>query len=94
LPHSQSHNNYNNNRFSVPYHQFNKFSNENASPDLQSFGNNVPVPKTNKNHHHKNRKGRGGSNNNYRGNSQNTINDNRLNKSVSFIQFFQCQTLI
>lgn len=85
LPHTQTHNNYNNTRYSVPYHQFNKFSNENASPDLESFGNNVPVPKLNKNHnHHKNnKKARGGSNNNYRANGHNMNNDNRLNKSLN-----------
>ena len=75
LPHTNSHNNYNNNRY---YHQFNKF-NDNA-PDLNSFGNNVPVPKLTE----KKRKGRGGgANNNYRGTGK--FNDNgRLNKSVSF----------
>lgn len=85
LPHTQTHNNYNNTRYSVPYHQFNKFSNENASPDLESFGNNVPVPKLNKNNNHNknNKKARGGSNNNYRGNGHHMNNDNRLNKSLN-----------
>lgn len=74
LPHTNSHNNYNNNRY---YHQFNKF-NDNA-PDLNSFGNNVPVPKLAE----KKRKGRGGgANNNYRGTGK--FNDNgRLNKSLN-----------
>lgn len=81
LPHSQVSNNYNNNRYSNQYQQsFNKFSTA-PSPDLNSFGNNVPVPKqTHTKNNNKHRRG-GGANNNYRGTG--SFDTDRLNKSLN-----------
>lgn len=77
LPHSQLSNNYNN-RYSNQYQQsFNKFTTS-PSPDLNSFGNNVPVPKQTKKNRHK--RG-GGSNNNYR--NTGLYESDRLNKSLN-----------
>lgn len=78
LPHTQ--NNYNNNRYNNQYQQFNKFTTN--SSDLDSFGNNVPVPKSVKK---QNKPRRGGNNNNYRSTGQfrNANGSERLNKSLN-----------
>lgn len=78
LPHTQT--NYNNNRYNNQYQQFNKFTSN--LPDLDSFGNNVPVPKSVKKN---NKPRRGGNNNTYRsaGQFSNANGSERLNKSLN-----------